>query len=195
MNVSRYVVTLFNWYITALFRGLTIVVSQYTNSNSIDTVMNLPIKIIISIAVCLGLGFFSGYYGGSADTEWYQGLNKPFFQPPPQVFGPAWTLLYSMMGVAFALVWHGKEVSGGARGQAITFFFFQVALNLLWTPIFFKVQAPRASLVVIINLIIVVIFTLSKFKKVDVRAFWLMVPYLCWLIFATALNAAIVYLN
>jgi len=168
---------------------------QYTKSESNALEMNLALKIIISIVVCLGLGFLSGYYAGSANTAWYQALNKPFFQPPPSIFAPAWTLLYTLIGVAFALVWDNKSVSDGRRTEAMMFFLFQLALNLLWSPIFFKLQAPTASLIVIINLVFLVIITMSKFKKVEPRAFWLMVPYLCWICFATLLNAAIVYLN
>lgn len=157
--------------------------------------MNLAFKIIISIAVCLGLGFFSGYYSGSANTEWYQTLNKPFFQPPPWLFGPAWTLLYSMIGTAFAFIWHNTSSNQSDKRSAMMFFLFQLVLNLIWSPIFFKIQAPTASLVVIVNLIFLVLITMRYFKKIDNRAFWLMVPYLCWICFATTLNAAIVYLN
>jgi len=154
--------------------------------------LSLPIKAFICIALCLGLGFFSGYYSGSAATEWYQTLNKPFFQPPSWVFGPAWTILYVLMGIALALVWHSNDKN---KRTAMMLFLFQFVLNLMWSPVFFKMQKPEAALVVIINLLFLLFFTMRAFKKVDERAFNLMIPYLLWICFATSLNAAIVYLN
>lgn len=156
--------------------------------------LGLLLKIIICIAICLGLGFFSGYYSGSAVTDWYTSLNKPFFQPPPWVFGPAWSVLYTLIGIALALVWHasGNEEQ---RGKAIRLFAFQLLLNLIWSPVFFKFQNPPVALGIIILMIFMILMTLNAFNKIDRRASLLMLPYLCWVCFATLLNGAIVYLN
>ena len=154
--------------------------------------LNLPLKILICVIFTLGLGFFSGYYSGSAATDWYQTLNKPFFQPPPWVFGPAWTLLYILMGVATAFVW---DSSHKAKRTALMLFLFQFVLNLIWSPVFFKMQEPGAALVIILNLLLLLVLTMRAYRKVDGRAFKLMIPYLLWVCFATCLNASIVYLN
>jgi len=157
--------------------------------------MRLFYRILLCILLCLGLGFYSGYYSGTADSEWYQSLSKPFFQPPAWLFGPAWTILYTLMGVAVALIWHNDQNVGSRKTAAITLFLFQLFLNLIWSPIFFKMQAPKAALVVIINLIVLVILTMRAFAGIDKRAMFLMLPYLGWICFATVLNASIVYLN
>ncbi len=157
--------------------------------------MKLPIKIILCITVCLGLGFLSGYYAGSADTEWYQTLTKPTFQPPPWLFGPVWTLLYAMIGVSVALVWDQEDVSSGQRSSALMLFVFQFVLNLIWSPVFFKMHALVGALVIIVNLIFMIVLTMRAFGKINTTAKYLLIPYLCWVCFATILNASIVYLN
>ena len=154
--------------------------------------LRLPIKIAICVTLCLGLGFLSGYYAGSAATDWYVELNKPFFQPPSWVFGPAWTILYILIGVSVALIWDSQH---RAKQTAIMLFLFQFVLNLLWSPVFFKMQKPEAALVVILNLLLLIALTLRVFKKIDKRACLLMLPYLLWVTFASCLNGAIVYLN
>lgn len=154
---------------------------------------SLSIKIAISIIICLGLGFLSGYVGGSAISDWYMNLNKPFFQPPPWVFGPAWTLLYTLIGIALALVWHSPDSLN--KSKAIKLFIFQFILNLVWSPIFFAMKKPGISLGVIVLLWILIILTIQAFKKVNQRSSWLLLPYLLWVTFATLLNASIVYLN
>lgn len=157
--------------------------------------MKLPLKIILCVVVCLGLGFLSGYYAGSANTEWYKTLNKPSFQPPPWLFGPVWSLLYTMLGVALALVWDQKDVSSRLRSTAISLFLIQLVLNLVWSPVFFKMQALVAALIIIVSLILMIVLTIRAFGKVNKTASYLLIPYLCWVCFATILNAAIVYLN
>jgi len=157
--------------------------------------MKLPLKMVLCAGICLTLGFLSGYFAGSAATDWYQNLNKPFFQPPPWVFGPAWTLLYILMGISVALIWHEGRVSESTRRSALTLFGFQFILNLVWSPIFFKMEQPTFAFIVIILLVALVIFTLRSFGKINKTAMYLLVPYLGWLCFATALNASIVYLN
>lgn len=154
--------------------------------------MSLTVKLIICIILCLGLGIGSGYFAGSADTGWYQTLNKPFFQPPPWLFGPAWTLLYTLMGIALARVWH-SEAAGSAA--AMKLFGFQLFLNLIWSPVFFKMHETVYALGIIIALLILVVVTIKHFSKIDKTAGLLLYPYLLWLCFATVLNASIVYLN
>lgn len=152
----------------------------------------LVFKIILCIALCLALGIASGFVAGSASTGWYQNLNKPFFQPPPWIFGPAWTLLYTLMGVAVAKVWHSSDVGSH---KAIGLFVAQFILNLVWSPVFFKLHQPSFALVIIIALLILVFLTIKQFSRIDKLSGMLLYPYLMWLCFATLLNASIVYLN
>jgi len=154
--------------------------------------MGLLAKTIICIILCLGLGIASGLFAGSASTEWYQNLNKPFFQPPPWIFGPAWTLLYSLMGIAVAKVWHSNSA---LSQKAVGLFILQFILNLIWSPVFFKLHQPTFALVIIIALLILVFLTIKQFSKIDKLSGMLLYPYLLWLCFATLLNASIVYLN
>lgn len=155
--------------------------------------LSLPIKIMICVFGCMSLGFLSGFAAGSAITDWYTNLNKPFFQPPPWIFGPAWTILYILIGIAIALIWH-KEKSIN-QSKAIQVFISQFILNLIWSPVFFAFKQPAMALGIIIILWILIVLTMKAFKKLDNRAMWLLVPYLCWVTFATILNASIVYLN
>lgn len=134
---------------------------------------------------------------GSAATlpnipTWYAGLTKPSFTPPNAVFGPVWTLLYVMMAVA---VWRVGLASGQSRRRAIGWFGLQLALNALWSPVFFGLHAPLSGLVIIMALLAALAATTVVFWRIDRVAGSLLAPYLAWVCYATALNAAIVTLN
>jgi len=153
----------------------------------------LFLKIIICIILCLALGIASGFIGGSPLSDWYQALNKPFFQPPPWIFGPAWTLLYTLMGIAIAMIWNLSYTA--ARKKAIRLFVIQFVLNFVWSPVFFGLQIPMIALVIILSLWIMIVITIRHFYSLKKLAAYLLVPYLLWVSFATVLNATIVYLN
>ncbi len=124
---------------------------------------------------------------------WYDGLAKPSFTPPDWVFGPVWTILYILMAVA---VWRiGGRVNSSARHLATLLFCIQLALNAIWSPVFFGLEAPLAGLYVIVALDILVGATLIAFWRLDRLAGIMFVPYLAWVCYATALNAAIVMRN
>lgn len=130
----------------------------------------------------------------SAIPTWYVYLNKPFFAPPNWIFGPVWTLLYFLMAVSVYLVWK----QGWKRRKvktACNYFLLQLALNFLWTPVFFGMRSPVLGLAVIISMWIAVVATMRQFYPLSRPAFYLLIPYLLWVSFATALNAAIVILN
>ena len=124
---------------------------------------------------------------------WYEALSKPGFTPPNWVFGPAWTVLYVLMAVAMWRVGAARSVS--ARHLATGLFIVQLALNALWSPVFFGLEAPRAGLVIIVALDIFVAATLVAFWRLDRPAGIMFVPYLAWVCYATALNVAIATLN
>ncbi|MEI8151752.1 MAG: TspO/MBR family protein [Hyphomicrobiales bacterium] len=123
---------------------------------------------------------------------WYAGLNKPSFTPPNAVFGPAWTILYTMMAVA---VWRIGAPSDPARRRAVTLFAVQLAFNAVWSPVFFGLQAPKLGLVVVAGLLVSLAATFIAFWRIDRWAGGLLVPYLAWVCYATSLNAAIVASN
>lgn len=122
--------------------------------------------------------------------EWYAALSKPTWNPPPWLFGPAWTLLYTLMAIAAWMVW--KRVG---FGKPLKLYFVQLALNAAWTPIFFGAHAMGWALVEIVVLWIAILMTLLSFRRVNTTAGWLFVPYLAWVTFATSLNFTLWRLN
>jgi benzodiazapine receptor len=147
------------------------------------------------IVVC-----FAAAGGGSLATTpqtvsggWYGTLDKPFFTPPASVFGPVWMVLYLSMAVSAWLVWRREGFSGAQAAMAL--FSAQLVLNLLWSVIFFGLEAPGLALVEIVALWTAILLTILAFSKISRAAGWLLVPYLAWVTFATALNAGIWWLN
>lgn len=127
------------------------------------------------------------------NSAWYQGLERPAINPPSYLFGIVWPILYFLMGVALALVC----AAWGARGRtaAIAIFAAQFALNLTWSPIYFNLQQIDWALGVIVVLDILVVITIVLFWRVRRLAALLLVPYLAWILFATALNYEFLRLN
>jgi tryptophan-rich sensory protein len=123
---------------------------------------------------------------------WYAALNKPWFTPPNAAFGPVWTVLYAAMAVA---VWRIGGTTLAGRGRAIAFFVLQLALNALWSPVFFGLESPRLGLAVLAALVLALVMTLRAFWRLDGVAALLLIPYLLWVCYATALNLGIVMLN
>ncbi len=124
---------------------------------------------------------------------WYAGLNRPAWNPPPWVFGPAWTLLYAMMAIAAWLVW--REGGWRTQGRALRLFLLQWLLNALWTPLFFGLHSPGIAFAEIMALWSLLSLTLLAFWQVRRAAGLLLVPYLAWVSFAGALNYTIWRLN
>lgn len=121
---------------------------------------------------------------------WYLALDKPAWNPPAWLFGPAWTLLYTLMAVAAWLVWKRVGFS-----RPLGFYFVQLALNAAWTPIFFGAHQLGGALIVIVALWIAILATLLSFRRVNPTAGWLFVPYLAWVSFATVLNFTLWRMN
>jgi tryptophan-rich sensory protein len=126
---------------------------------------------------------------------WYASLAKPEWTPPPWVFGPAWTILYAMMAVAAWRLWRRRHARPHESRRALALFTVQLALNLAWTPVFFGMQRPDLALVVIIALWLAIVATIMAAWKACKTAAALLMPYLAWVTFATALNMAIWRLN
>ena len=124
---------------------------------------------------------------------WYVTLNKPSWNPPSWLFGPVWTLLYIMMAIAAWLVW--RKGGWALQRWPLSLFVIQWLLNAIWTPLFFGMHLIGLALVDIVLLWIAIVATLAAFWRVSKPAAWLLVPYLMWVSFATALNFAIWQLN
>lgn len=133
------------------------------------------------------LGFGSGMLAQSGPgTAWFDSLVKPSLYPPPATFGIVWSVLYLMMGIALTLVVAARGAPG--RGVAISAFLVQLALNLAWSPMFFAAHRISAALILIGVLDIAVLATVVLFWRVRRGAGLLLLPYLAWALFATALN-------
>ena len=156
--------------------------------------MHTGFKLVIAIALPLVVGGLSGFATSGGVATWYPTLVKPPFNPPAWVFGPVWTLLYIMMGAAAFLVWRHEPATAEVR-LALVAFIVQLALNGLWSILFFGLQAPGWALVEIVLLWLAIGATLVLFWSVVPAAGLLLIPYLAWVSFATVLNASLWWLN
>ena len=157
--------------------------------------MNKLTRILILVATCLALGYFSGMVTQTSIKTWYPNLIKPSFNPPNWVFAPVWSMLFIMMGVAAGLVWSRIESENQAVRKALLFFAIQLALNMLWSFLFFGMKNPTLALIEIVVLLLLIYETYVQFVKIDKIAGYLLIPYLLWVSFATVLNASIWWLN
>jgi benzodiazapine receptor len=157
--------------------------------------MNKITRILAVVVTCLAIGYFSGIVTRTSVDTWYPTLIKPSFNPPNWVFAPAWSLLYLLMGVAAGLVWDRIEYEKEAVKNALVFFAIQLALNALWSYLFFGLMNPLLALLEVFVLWLMIYETLLKFIKINKIAGYLLVPYLLWVSYATVLNASIWWLN
>lgn len=150
--------------------------------------------IAICVFICLIIGFLASAATQSSVNTWFVTLNKPNFNPPSWLFAPVWTVLYILMGVSAGWVWakgfHHKWVKTG-----LYYFGFQLLLNAFWSIAFFGLRNPFLALLVILALLCMLFLTIRSFYVVSRVAALLLVPYLLWVCFATALNYKIWELN
>ncbi len=143
--------------------------------------------LLVFLAISLGGGLLVG--ASNMPDDWYRHLAKPWFNPPNWVFGPVWTVLYLLIAVAGWQVWQA-----GNRRALVTWI-VQMALNFLWSPLFFSAHAILPALVVILGMLAAILTFLARTGARDRVAFWCFVPYAVWVSYATLLNAAIWRLN
>ena len=150
--------------------------------------------LILFLVITLAVGFLGSRVTAPAIGGWYAGLIKPGFTPPNAIFAPVWTTLYVMMAVAAWLVW---KADGEERriGAALRAFWVQLALNLAWSWIFFGAKDIGWAFFEILLLIAAVIVTILRFWRLAPRAGMLLLPYLAWSLFATALTFRLWQLN
>lgn len=149
-------------------------------------------RIFLTYALFVVFVVVAGLISGltSPPGDWYQTLDKPFFNPPSWLFGPVWTILYVMIGIAGARIWQMAP-----RSAAMQVWFAQFALNIMWSPAFFGMQSPALGLVVILPLLASILVFIVKARPIDRLSSWFFVPYAAWVSFATVLNATLFSIN
>ncbi|PIZ95964.1 MAG: TspO protein [Candidatus Magasanikbacteria bacterium CG_4_10_14_0_2_um_filter_33_14] len=153
-------------------------------------------KLTISIVGTQLAGALGSVFNFASIPTWYTTLNKPSFNPPNWIFGPVWTILFLMMGIAVYLVWTKKTMFHQKKKKlALQIFVLQLLLNILWSAIFFGLLSPAWAFVEIMLLWLAISMTIIKFHKFSNWAAYLLVPYLAWVSFASILNFAIWMLN
>ena len=124
---------------------------------------------------------------------WYEALNKPLWNPPAWLFGPVWTLLYLMIGLAGYFAWtHGRRED---RRAVFTAYGTQLLVNALWSPLFFGMRRPDWALADLVLLWFLILLCIAVFSQRSRLAAWLLLPYFFWVSFAGALNATIMIIN
>jgi benzodiazapine receptor len=160
------------------------------------SVTGLRTRQLLLDALAIGAPLAVGAVGGVATAPqiptWYRTLRKPAWNPPDAVFGPVWTALYLLMGVALALA---RRADMGRSGRLEAAFGLQLALNLAWSLVFFGRRDLQGGLVVIVLLWAAIAATIVEFAKVRPLSAALLLPYLAWVSFATVLNAEVWRLN
>ncbi|NTV44420.1 MAG: tryptophan-rich sensory protein [Candidatus Yonathbacteria bacterium] len=149
---------------------------------------------IISIVIAQLAGLIGSIFTMPAIATWYASLVKPSFSPPNYLFGPVWALLYTFMGMAAFRVWEKRRSVRGVR-LALVMYGIQLVLNTLWSYVFFGAHNILASFGVIVLLWLSIFVTAVFFYRIEKTAGWLMVPYILWVSFATALNYSLWMLN
>jgi translocator protein len=150
------------------------------------------------LAASFGAAAFGSYFTAQSVETWYPTLEKPSWRPPNSAFGPVWTVLYTLMGVAAWLVWKRDapaDTTSGQRRSALTAWVVQLVLNAAWSAAFFGGRSPGAGLAVISLLVPAIVATAALAGRVSKPAGLLLLPYLAWTGFAAVLNARIWQLN
>ena len=173
--------------------------------------MSLPTRVrregtgraLLMLAAFLAISFAVAAFGSLSTISnvggWYADAEKPLWNPPNFLFGPVWTVLYTLMSVAAWLIWLRRD-QPGAR-VALWTYVVQLVLNAVWTPVFFGAYpliGPAAlwvALAIILALDVAVLGTMLRFWPISRAAAWLLVPYWAWVLFATTLNAGLAVLN
>lgn len=151
-------------------------------------------RLLACLALVAAVAAVGGAVTGPQIPTWYSGLAKPAWTPPDRLFPIAWTVLYALMAVSLWRLWDRAGPSA-ERARAVRLFLAQLALNALWSPVFFGLHWLWGALAVLALLVAVLAATLRAAVRVDPVAGLLLVPYLAWLCYAFSLNAAVAVLN
>jgi benzodiazapine receptor len=152
------------------------------------------LKLLISLATCVGAGLLGSIFSRGSITNWYSFLQKPSFTPPNWIFAPVWFLLYILMGISAFLIWRTGFRNFHVR-ESLIIFLIQLALNALWSFAFFGLKSPITGLIVIVPLWTAILLAIINFYRVSRTASLLLIPYILWVSYATALNFSFYLLN
>ena len=156
--------------------------------------MDAPRIAVATLLVFLAIAFIPSLVATSfSPGAWYEALVKPSWNPPAWLFGPVWTLLYTLIGYAGYLAWRSSIAN--QRYAAFSIYAIQLLLNALWTPLFFGYHSPGLALVNIVAQWISIALNIAVFYRIKPAAGLFLVPYLLWVSFALVLNASIWILN
>jgi benzodiazapine receptor len=150
--------------------------------------------ILVSVVVCELAGVIGSLFTTPSIPGWYAGLTKPPFNPPNWIFGPVWTVLYALMGLAAYLVFE-KGFKRPEVKKGLSVFAAQLLLNVLWSIVFFGAHVIFGAVVVIVLLWTLILATILLFRRISRAAACLLVPYVLWVSFAAVLNVSLYVLN
>jgi benzodiazapine receptor len=152
------------------------------------------VKLVLFIVLCEIAGVIGSLFTTPSIPTWYAGLRKPDLAPPNWVFAPVWTTLYALMGISLFIVWNKTQSRGFGR-VGISTFILQLALNVLWSYLFFGLQSPFLGIIEITILWFAIAATSVLFSKISRTAGLMLLPYLAWVSFAGYLNYMIFTMN
>lgn len=155
---------------------------------------------VITIAICLFMGYLVGISVKADNFSWYNSLNRSPLNPPNIIFPIAWSILYLLMGISIAIIINkyideqDLEIKKNIKNY-IFLFIIQFILNLFWTYIFFGLKSPLFGFIEIIILDILIIITIMKFKTISKAASYILIPYILWCLFASYLTLHVLIFN
>jgi len=152
------------------------------------------LKLIAALVISGSAGAVGTLFTISAIPAWYATLAKPALNPPTWVFGPVWTALYALMGIAAFLVWNKGWGRADVR-KALGFFLLQLALNAVWSIIFFGWHDILSAFICIAALWLTIVWTMMLFYRISKPTMYILLPYILWVSFAAYLNYSILMLN
>ncbi len=155
--------------------------------------MSKWIGLCVFVGICFVAAAIGSWFTVASVKTWYPTLLKPAGTPPPWVFGPVWSTLYVLTGTAAWLVWQRRPAAGVMTALAL--FFVQLTLNATWSLVFFGLRQPGLALLDILALLAAILATMTHFARLSRPAFWLMTPYLAWVLYAMYLNFGIWWLH
>ena len=150
-------------------------------------------KLLIAVAIPLAVGGLAAYITRGGFSA-FETIKKPFLSPPGWLFPVAWTLLYTLMGIASYRI-YCQVTTYEKRKNALTIYFIQLFFNFVWPIIFFNIEEYLFAFIWILALWALIFLCLQRFKEIDKIAGWLLIPYLAWVAFAAYLNLGIFILN
>ena len=152
------------------------------------------LRPLLCVFLCLLIGGASGFLTMDSINTWYTTLNKPFFTSPNWIFGPVWTILYTIMGISAGLVWN-NSCNKKTKNKALAVFTAHILLNGLWSVLFFGFMNPELAFIEILLLLGSILYYSKLFYAIYPLTAWMQVPYITWVTFATLLNGSIAWLN